>query len=355
MSFRHRAAFSILLAWASGAALAQHPVGGEFQVNSYTTGNQGIPAMAPDGAGGFVVVWSSDASGGTDSSDRSVQGRLFGAEGSPLGDDFQVNSYTTGLQTGGAVSPFGDGSFVVAWMSAGSVDDDSDEYSVQAQLYAADGSPLGGQFQVNTYTTGSQGGAAIGSDGDGGFVIAWQSHGSSDTDTSLYSVQAQRYTVDGWPIGEQFQVNTYTVGRQYLPAIGPDGAGGFVITWTSSISSGEDDFYSIWAQRYGPTGEPVGDEFQVNSYTTGSQFFSKAGSDGADGFVITWQSQLESGPNGFGVRAQRYAADGSPVGGEFQVETYTTGSQSNPVVAPDGIGGFVIAWTSAGSYGSDTD
>ena len=35
------------------------PLGGEFQVNTYTTGNQGFSAIAvaADPAGNFVVVW----------------------------------------------------------------------------------------------------------------------------------------------------------------------------------------------------------------------------------------------------------------------------------------------------------
>ena len=42
-----------------------------------------------------------------------------------------------------------------------------------------------------------------------------------------------------------------------------------------------------------------------------------------------------------------------PVGGEFQVNTYTTGRQAYPAVAAFVQGGFVVSWESYGSYETD--
>ena len=73
--------------------------GGEFQVNSYTTSYQCDPAVAADAAGNFVVVWQSYGSAGTDTSERSIQAQRYDGAGRPQGGQFQVNSYTTGYQT----------------------------------------------------------------------------------------------------------------------------------------------------------------------------------------------------------------------------------------------------------------
>jgi hypothetical protein len=51
-------------------------------VNTYTTNSQYSAAVGLDGAGGFVVVWSSDGSSGTDTS-TSVQGQRFAAATTP--------------------------------------------------------------------------------------------------------------------------------------------------------------------------------------------------------------------------------------------------------------------------------
>lgn len=52
---------------------------------------------------------------------------------------------------------------------------------------------LGAQLQVNTYAMGQQRFPALAADGLGNFVVAWESFGSSGTDASAYSIQAQRY------------------------------------------------------------------------------------------------------------------------------------------------------------------
>src|SRR2546430_390177 len=53
------------------------PVGGQFQVNTYTTSFQFRPAGTGDGAGNFVVVWESDGSAGSDTSGFSIQGQRY--------------------------------------------------------------------------------------------------------------------------------------------------------------------------------------------------------------------------------------------------------------------------------------
>ena len=82
-------------------------------------------------------------------------------------------------------------------MSLGSSGGDTSSYSVQGQRYAAGGAALGGQFQVNTYTTAGQYFPAVASDAEGDFVVVWQSDGSSGGDTSYTSVQGQRFRVTG--------------------------------------------------------------------------------------------------------------------------------------------------------------
>ncbi|MDH3525833.1 MAG: hypothetical protein OES32_19855, partial [Acidobacteriota bacterium] len=256
----------------SAAASAQLPVDGEFQVNTYTTNDQRRAAVGLDGDGGFVIAWVSFGSSGTDTSGDSIQAQRYAADGTPAGAQFQVNSYTTDTQYSPAVGLDGAGGFVVAWTSYGSAGTDSDARSIQAQRYAVDGTPAGGQFQVNSYTTGGQYDPAVGPDGAGGFVVAWTSPGSGGSDTSAYSIQARRFAPDGTPLGGDFQVNTYTTDEQYFPAVSADGGGGFVVVWTSVGSSGSDtSLSSVQGQRYAADGSPVGGEFQVNTYTSLAQ------------------------------------------------------------------------------------
>jgi hypothetical protein len=330
------------------------PIGDDFQVNAYSSGAQGQPVVAPDSGGGFVVVWHSDGSP-TDHDSFSIQARRFDSTATAIAEEFQVNAYTTSPQREPAVAPDGSGGFFVAWQSGGSTGTDHDFTSIQARRFEASGAPLTGEFQVNTWTTASQVSPGVARDGAGGFVVVWSSGGGSGTDTDQDSIQGQRFDGGGAPVGGEFQVNAYTTGSQYDVAISPDGNGGYVVVWTSEGGPGTDtNFTSVQAQRFDGSG-PVGGQFQVNSYTTGLQRYPAITPLDGGGFVVAWQSDSSSGSDrsDLSVQAQRFNASGNPVGGQFQVNTFTTGAQAVPAVGQDGGNGFVVVWTSEGSAGTD--
>lgn len=334
----------------AGAAL-----GAEFQVNTYTTGNQRDPQAVLAGDGTLIAVWDSVGSGGTDSSAVSVQGQRYASNGNALGGEFQVNSFTANDQTKPSVSSDADGGFVVVWQSRGSSGTDSDSWSVQGQRYASNGTPLGAEFQVNTYTTGEQDRPSVSVGPDGGFVVVWASSDSAGTDSSADSVHGQRYAPNGLPLGGDFQVNTYTTGGQYFPRVSMDSAGGFVVVWWSEGSGGTDiSSASVQARRYASNGMALGSEFQVNTHTVGRQYFPAVSMDPSGGFVVAW---TDEGPTGgddsFSIQGRRYASDGAAQGGEFQVNTYTTNSQFTVSVAARSSDEFVAAWSSDGSPGGD--
>ncbi len=315
---------------------AQTPVpnGGEFQVNTHTMGYQSIPSVAMDSDGDFVVVWHSEYQ---DGSDYSVYAQLYNRDGSPNGDEFKVNTFTEGYQYRPSVAMDSDGDFVIAWQSEYQ---DGSYYSIYAQRYNKDGIPNGGEFRVNTHPGNYQVFPSVGMDSDGDFVIAWSSY---DQDGSYFGIYAQRYNSDGSLNGEEFQVNTHTNDSQLLPAVAMNDDGDFVIAWNSYEQDGSE--YGIYAKRYNSDGSPNGDEFQVNSHTTGYQAFPSIGIDSDGDFVIAWHSDGQDGDY-YGVYAQRYNSDGSRNGDEFQVNTYTTSGQGAAKVAMDNDGDFVITWTS---------
>ncbi len=332
------------------------PVGDQFQVNTYTTDQQWFPSVgaAPDGR--FVVVWDSFGSGGTDTSGQSVQGQRFAADGTPMGSEFQVNTYTTDSQSGSRVAVRDDGSFIVVWISAGSAGLDTSSSSIQGQRFNAAGSSVGGQFEINTYTSNLQVAPAVATAPDGDFIVVWRSFGSDGTDTSSGSIQGQAFNSAGAPLGGEFQVNTYTTGMQTVPAVGVDASGDFVVVWESDGSFGTDmSDLSVQGQRFNAAGAPVGDEFQVNTYTTNRQLNASVGVNAAGEFVVAWMSYGSGGSDNStsSIQAQRFDAAGAPTGGEFQVNTYTTNSQFAASVSADAAGDFVVTWMSYGSSGSD--
>jgi hypothetical protein len=261
------------------------PAGAPFLVNTHTFSQQVRPAVATDADGSFVVVWHSFFS----ESGYDVQGQRFAADGDPLGSEFKVNQHTTGVQAHPDVAMAGDGSFVVVWQSSESPTDPADR-SVQARRFDAAGAPLGAPFQVNGYTTGNQHLPAVALADDGRFFVVWESAGSAGGDIFEQSVQGRRFAADGSPLGAEFQVNSYTTGDQAGADVAAVEGGGFVVTWHSTGSGGDPD-RSVQAQRFRPGGDRLGTQFQVNRFTTGHQESAAAAPTTSDGgFVVTWQS-----------------------------------------------------------------
>ena len=329
------------------------PNGGEFQVNTYTTDRQELPAVASDPLGNFVVAWTSYADEGGDPV-GSIRARRFDAAGIPLGDQFAVNTYTTSRQSEPRVAMQDDGSFVVTWVSIGSPEPDSAD-SIHARYYDASGIPVGDEFQVNTYTTGTQASADVAIDSLGRVLFVWHSAGSPGSDTSGNSVQGRRFDRSGAPLGPQFQVNSYTTSYQSTPAAKFDGLGNFVVTWVGPGEGGTDtNGFAVHARRFDAGATPLGDPFQVNTYTTNNQLRPRVATTSAGTFVITWLSgKSGEGYSEFVLRGQLHDATGARVGEEFAVSTYTSIHERPPGVAttPDG---FVVVWSASGSTGTDT-
>jgi hypothetical protein len=328
------------LPWAASAQ--PQAAGGEFQINTYTTGTQSSAAVAMDPQGNFVVVWQSPAQDGDGS---GVFGQRYDAAGGPVGAEFQVNAFTTGSQSGPAVAMDPQGSFVVVWTGVGQ----GDYFGIFGRRYDAAGTPQGAEFQVNSYTTDPQVEPRVAFDPQGGFVVVW---GSDGQDGSGFGAFGQRFDAAGTRLGGEFQVNTYTTDEQVYPRVAVDPQGRFVVVWASNGPDG--NLFGIFGQRFDAAGAPVGGEFQVNTYTTAYQIRPAIAMDAAGNFVVVWRSNLQDGDL-FGVFGQRFDATGNRQGSEFQVNTYTTAYQTSPVVAMNAVGQFVVAWTSAvqdaGGYG----
>jgi hypothetical protein len=338
------------------------PRGVEFQANTFTAGNQsfyGDVSVGMNASGAFVVAWQSydQVAAG---SYFDVFGQRYDAAGARAGGEFQVNTLTDGDQGGyvifgdggAAVAP--DGSFVVVW---GSYDDSVSYQNVRGQRYDAAGAPLGGEFLVNTYTTGYQAVPDIAMDAAGNFVVVWSTYG--DAGTTGYGIAAQRYLADGTPLGGEFAVNTYTAGDQgfgsrFEPSVAMTPGGRFVVAWDGA---GPGDVQGSFARVFDAGGAPAGAEFRVNTYTTGTQYFPDLGIDDVGHFVVAWRDSAQegTGATGFGIFAQRFLADGTPRGGEFHVNAFTTSFQGFPSVSADAVGNFVVAWDGSAEGGTADD
>jgi len=127
-------------------------------------GDQSNVDLAVGADNGFLVVWDGPSAGSD--SDRSIQGRVYAPDQSALGPDFQINTWTTGSQSRPAVEGRKDGSYFVVWSS---------DQGIRGQVVAADGTLVRSEVGVNS--TAAQGytrptvAGAFGSR----FVVTWDS------------------------------------------------------------------------------------------------------------------------------------------------------------------------------------
>jgi hypothetical protein len=392
MTLRSRSVLAAVLAALGTRAGAQTPAGPEFRVNTYTTESQQRPTVGMDGTSAFVVTWNSNGQDGSgmgvfgqrftragvpqgaefrvneatignqsqwssaaaraaagpflvvwhasDGSQDGIFARQHDAAGAPVGGDFRVNTFTTNFQNNAAASVQGAGT-LVTWQSR---DQDGSGLGIFAQRFDAAGARVGGEFQVNSTTAGNQYRPQAAADAAGNFVVVWD----GDTDGSNWGIFGQRFDATGAPLGAEFRVNSYTTDRQTFPQVARAAAGSFVVAWSSYRQDGSG--YGVFAQRFDAAGTPLGSEFRANSYTTSSQGQLSVAGDAAGSFVVAWRSYQDGSADG--VFSQRYAPGGSPLGGEFRVNTYTTSNQNFPSVRSDAHGNLVFAWTSLGQDGA---
>lgn len=313
------------------------PVGNETFVDADLP-RGGQPSVAALSNGGFVVSWRD---WGPSNHANDVRVQLYDADGQPDSSVFQVNYNFDYIITDPEVTRLVDGGFVITWDSY----DPDTLGATLARVYNSAGQPTGNEFEIATHTSEFVGEPSITALSDGGFLVAWQ------TDLDVF---VQRFGSDGQPAGSELQVFSHLTGDQSSLTATALAGGGFLLAWEQTASGGDGDGNGIFAQIFDASDQPVGEMFRVNTYTTGDQS-APAISELADGsFVITWQSYGQDG-NGYGIFAQRYSETGQPLGEEFQINSSTTDSQFDPTISAWSDGGFIVSWTSSdwSDYGGD--
>lgn len=248
--------------------------GTEFQINTYTTDSQFDPSVSGLSNGNFIVVWTSN---GQDGDAGSIHGQIFNSGGSKHGTEFQANTYTVLNQRKPSVSALNNGGFVVTWESDSQ---DGSGYGVYGQVFNSGGSMVGSEFQVNSYTSSTQGIPSVIGLNNGGFVIVWQ---SVTQDGSNYGIFSQIFDLVGTKVGLEVQVNTNTSGRQSSPSVSVLSNGNFVVVWESgSFSAG-------FGQIFGENGGKVGTEFKIISNSVGGLSVSALSNAN---FVVVWTESL---------------------------------------------------------------
>jgi len=318
------------------------PISSEFQINTETTGNQTNPAVAMNAAGDFIVVWHGPAA--TEEDREDVYAQRFDPNAQPIGTKFCVNSYTYSRQQNPKVSMNNSGAFIVVWESDLSLAEPS-AWRIRGQLYDANGSPVGAELQTNYMVQCRYPDVAM--DGYGDFTIVWTQEATSP---GYNLIMARQYNADGTVKADPFRISVFNFSSITHPSIAMDGSGHFVVAWDGN--PGSDDQDNILARRYKFDATPITDAFMVNTTTAGTQEHPDAAMDSQRRFIIVWNSEPDPDSNVRDIVGQRYDESANPLGDEFQINTYEFDDQKYPAVAMKESGEFIAIWQSYEQDGS---
>ena len=303
------------------------------------------PSVAVLNDGSYVLAWN--ASTISDIPINSLYLQRYDSDGAALGaEEIIIRDTESDLFTP-VLTALSDGGYVLSWIET--VDLDGTAYLIYLEQYSNDGTLLGSRKEVGSFTYQSKDELVLTSLSDGGYVVAWQ---SNDQDGSGWGIFSQQFDSMGEQVGEEQQVNSYTLDDQDVPALTALSDGGYVISWASYNQDGSE--YGVFLQQFSASGEKISGEQQVNTYSEASQDLPVITALNDGGYVVVWSSEDQDG-SGNGVYLQQYNSAGDRVGIEKQVNSYTTDDQDSAVVTALNDGGFVIVWTSWGAQdGSET-
>ena len=330
--------------------VSAQPAAIDLRVNVHTADEQAEAAVAVDANENFVVVWESfthDAFG-QDGQGPGVFGRRVDPTGTPLGPEFQVNSYTTASQRNPSIGMRSSGEFVVVWQS---VYQDGSFGGIFGQLFDASVNALGTEFQVNAESMNAQRAPAVAMDESGRFVVVWQGY----TTGGLWDVWARQFDGSGNALGSDFVVNEYSTGHQATASVAVDAAGNFVVVW-ESFRPGDSDGVNCgsirsFARLFDASGTPLGSELAVSSDTPETQAEPRVALTEGGHFMVAWQTSCSPSSVAGRVAARVFDASGTAVGPDITVDAAPTPIDpnnhliaSNPAVGADAAGNFVVAW-----------
>ncbi|HEY0512168.1 MAG TPA: hypothetical protein VGH73_09705 [Thermoanaerobaculia bacterium] len=322
------------LAAPARAASSWLPQGEEFPVNAHTHLDQFHPGVAIFQGNAFVA-WTDAALG-------RIYGRLIGASGFPLTDDFRIDQGSpaggpdAGAATRARVVSDGSSQIAVVWapLSGG----------VRLSLFNAVAQPLSSPAAIYDEPSETIGSPDVAFDGSGGLVAAWVSTAGADA-----RVLAQPLDSLGRPVSGAFPINQTLSGPRRGSRVAVDPASGnFLVTWIDERETGNPD---VWARFFSAARQPLGPELRVNSDKVGETFAAVPVAH-AGVFSVVWNNQ-GLGADTLDVLAQRFDATGHRTGPEVLLSPDATDGASPAVTVDPASGRLLVLWV--GSDGVNTD
>lgn len=276
-----------------------------------------------------------------------------------VNNKYLVNTTTIGEQIHPSITRLANGGYVIVWESINSA---GTNYDIYGQIYYPDGTKNGNEFRVNNTITYNQSNPIVAANVNssyGGFIVVWASEES--TDTGVYNIRAQIYNEtneDGSRALKDFdiEVNQSTSYNQKFPYACSLTSGDYVVVWESDDSNTGNS--NIYAQKVTQIGNLSGSETLVNTTVNLSQNYpvcthlSDDDTTVAGGFVVAYMSEYTD-TGAYDIRYRIFNSDMSAYNADdISVTSGTTKTYGRCSLTSITDGGFAITYFN--SYNANT-
>jgi hypothetical protein len=294
---------------ASGAVDPAWPADGRALCTAATA--QYAVTIVADRTGGAVVTWQDFRSSAMAYDIYAQHVLASGAVDPGWPTDGRALCTALNSQYSPVITADGAGGAIVGWYDyRGGI-----KYDIYAQHVLASGAvdpawPNDGRALCTA--AGDQDFPAIVEDGAGGAIATWEDRRrGGDYDIYAEHVLASGAVDPAWPADGR--ALCLAVNSQYYPTIVVDGSGGAVVAWRDQ----RDIYTHICAQHVLASGavDPLWPVDGLPLCTAvNSQDYATALSDGAGGAIVAWEDSRTSGTTGIDIYAQRVYASGGVAG-----------------------------------------
>ncbi|HET9952569.1 MAG TPA: hypothetical protein VFS09_12315 [Candidatus Eisenbacteria bacterium] len=307
------------------------------RLNDDTVGHaQANPDIAASPAGTYFCVWVDSRN-----SDRDIYGVTLDTLGVPITPNLRVSDDSMGHeQFAPKVTAVGSDRYFVVW---------GDGRDGQGEIFGsyrtASGAAIGGNLRIsNDPAAGGsyQGDPACASEPGERTLVVWSDGRNGSTFGVTFDIYGQWLDASGTPVGDNFKIND-AGGIQ--TATSPDvaaSADGFVVVWLDKRRTGDPG--DVWAQRYALDGTPIGANARVNDDAAGNEQRYPHASQSPTGATVVWEDLRGGLGLDSNVEGTIVPWNGDPPGANYRVNLSTPARQGNPEVVWDGFEASIVVW-----------
>ena len=305
------------------------------------------PAVAALPGGGFLVAWRQDATTTTFGPfefvrrvhESDVWAVRLDAAGQAVAAPFRVNAETAGLQSDPVVAAHG-GGVAVVWQDR--VASSAATADVEARLFNASVSAVGGDVRLNESPAAPEAEPALTAGAEGGFLAAWVGFETGGT-----GIRARSLRDDARPRGAEAAVNARARGDQLAPTVAAGADGGYLVAWQDVIEPTVES--RIDGRFISRAGVPRGRDLRIGAPVAEEDGAPALASLPGGGYLLTWLGWYYDLPQW--IVAQELDAAGAAVGGPQRVSDERPRPQWAMALAAGPGGNLTAAWIARSGTG----